>query len=184
MIELRPLTAADRAALVAFVLADPEHTRTCFDRTPSPADADELLSGRPFGADAEPPTLLGAFDDGTLAGVVEWATRWPTPATCYIGVLHVHPEHRRQGVATALLARVEEAARARGCRQLMLAVIARNRPARAFWTRLGYVHLTPGRAQRAGPLEAVVMYRALPRPGSGAPAPGQPSTPGSTGATR
>lgn len=164
MTELRILAAADRAALVAFVLADPEHSRICFDRDPAPADADELLSGAPFGEDAEPPTLLGAFEGEELVGVVEWVIRWPTPATCYLGVLHVHPGHRLRGVATALLARAEEAARAEGCRQLMLSVISRNDPARAFWTRLGYAYLTPHRSRRAEPLDAVVMHRTLPRP--------------------
>lgn len=148
-------------------MSDPEHTRICFDRAPFPEDADDLLSSAAFGAGGAAHTLVGAFDeDGTMVGLADWACRWPTPATCYIGLLQVRPGHRRKGVATALLAHAREAALAGGCRQLMLAVIARNGPARAFWERLGFQWLTPRRAVRATPLEAVVMHRPIAgRPG-------------------
>lgn len=176
MLRLRPLTTEDRAAIAEFVLNDPDHTRTCFDREPSPADADDLLSSAAYGSGDVAPTLLGAFDaDGALVGLIDWACRWPTPATGYIGLLQVRPGHRRQGVATALLAHAQEAAAAAGCRQLMLAVIARNEPARAFWERLGFQWLAPQRARRAAPLEAVVMHRPIPAPQDGTRGEAQPA---------
>jgi GNAT superfamily N-acetyltransferase len=176
MLRLRPLTAEDRAAIAEFVLNDPDHTRTCFDREPSPADADDLLSSAAYGSGDVTPTLLGAFDaDGALVGLIDWACRWPTPATGYIGLLQVRPGHRRQGVATALLTHAQEAAAAAGCRQLMLAVIARNEPARAFWERLGFQWLAPQRARRATPLEAVVMHRPIPAPQDGTRGEAQPA---------
>ena len=176
MLRLRPLTAEDRAAIAEFVMNDPDHTRTCFDREPSPADADDLLSSAAYGSGDASPALLGAFDaEGTLVGLIDWACRWPTPATGYIGLLQVRPGHRRQGVATALLAHAEEAAAAAGCRQLMLAVIARNEPARTFWERLGFQWLAPQRARRAAPLEALVMHRPVVVPQDGTRGEAQPA---------
>ena len=50
----------------------------------------------------------------------------------------VRPEHRRRGVATALLEASETFVRSRGARQLRLAVLDRNHDARALYRGLGF----------------------------------------------
>ena len=72
----------------------------------------------------------------------------------------VRPEHRRRGVASALSAAAERAARTRGFDRIRLTVGLENAPAQALYRRCGYVDsgLPPKRVQgtimvRSGPLE-------------------------------
>ena len=52
--------------------------------------------------------------------------------------IFVRAEHRRQGVATALMAAAETFARSRGARELRLGVLDRNANARAMYRGLGF----------------------------------------------
>jgi ribosomal protein S18 acetylase RimI-like enzyme len=56
----------------------------------------------------------------------------------YILALYVLPEHRRQGIATALLHKAQDWAQARGDRQIGLQVFADNPGAIALYRKLGY----------------------------------------------
>ncbi|WP_387744978.1 GNAT family N-acetyltransferase [Kocuria nitroreducens] len=131
---------------------DLAYTRTSFGPEPSSRDVDALLGAGSGGARPGVQQVLAAFSaTGILIGVVQSVNRWPTPVSCYIGVLPVHPTHRRQGIGTRLLIITEQAGLAHGCRQLLLSVIAGNTGARAFWHRQGFHLLTPHRARTAGP---------------------------------
>lgn len=55
-----------------------------------------------------------------------------------IWVLLVHPEHRRAGVATALLEEAERYVRSRGLRGLTVTVNLENRPAQALYLKAGF----------------------------------------------
>lgn len=52
--------------------------------------------------------------------------------------IFVKPEHRRQGVATVLMAEAERFARSQGARVLRLGVLDRNEHARALYVRHGF----------------------------------------------
>ena len=52
--------------------------------------------------------------------------------------LATDPAHRRQGLASALLARFESEARARGAARAFLEVAEDNAPARSLYARAGY----------------------------------------------
>jgi ribosomal protein S18 acetylase RimI-like enzyme len=52
--------------------------------------------------------------------------------------LYVSPEHRRRGIATALLAIAQSWAEARGDRQIGLQVFANNPAAIALYEKMGY----------------------------------------------
>ncbi|MEM9008161.1 MAG: GNAT family N-acetyltransferase [Cyanobacteria bacterium P01_F01_bin.86] len=56
----------------------------------------------------------------------------------YVLVLYVLPEHRRQGIATALLETAHDWSRGRGDRQIGLQVFADNAAAIALYRKLGY----------------------------------------------
>lgn len=56
----------------------------------------------------------------------------------YIFLLYVAPEHRRRGIATALMHQAETWASDRGMRQIALQVFGQNQNAVAFYHRLGY----------------------------------------------
>lgn len=61
------------------------------------------------------------------------------PEVPEINGLDVLPEHRRRGVATALLLAAEDAARTRGCRAVGLGVGIENGEAERIYHGLGYV---------------------------------------------
>ena len=50
----------------------------------------------------------------------------------------VHPEHRKQGIAAALVNNLVDALRTRGSHSLMLEVRASNDPARKLYDKLGF----------------------------------------------
>jgi GNAT superfamily N-acetyltransferase len=56
----------------------------------------------------------------------------------YIFLLYVAPEHRRQGIATALMHQAETWTTAQGMRQIALQVFGKNKNAVEFYRRLGY----------------------------------------------
>jgi GNAT superfamily N-acetyltransferase len=67
------------------------------------------------------------------------ATRGESPEDpapfAWIHDIFVKPEHRRQGVASVLMAEAERFARSHGARLLRLGVLDRNENARAFYVR-------------------------------------------------
>lgn len=56
----------------------------------------------------------------------------------YIFLLYVMPEHRRRGIASALMRHAEDWARARGDHQIGLQVFLSNQPAMSLYHQLGY----------------------------------------------
>ncbi|MBE9030775.1 GNAT family N-acetyltransferase [filamentous cyanobacterium LEGE 11480] len=56
----------------------------------------------------------------------------------HIFLLYVHPEHRRRGIATAMMQCATAWAQARGDQQIGLQVFANNQPAVQLYQSLGY----------------------------------------------
>jgi ribosomal protein S18 acetylase RimI-like enzyme len=82
-----------------------------------------------------------AEDEGRMAGfaIVEW-TREPVQRTAYIQTIEVVPEHRRRGIASELLRRVEGSARAVGAEVIELHVDAENAAAIRIYQAQGFLY--------------------------------------------
>ena len=84
-----------------------------------------------------------AFDDQELAGVVIAFRSQNKPDDIYVQDVVTHPDHRRRGIARALLDSVRHQATTWGCRRLYLTSEPDNRAARATWLSLGFTNV-PG----------------------------------------
>lgn len=82
--------------------------------------------------------VLVAELDGAIAGHA-LGRPGPTgipPYDCELVALHVRRERQRQGIGSALAAALADALRGKGCKSMMLWVLAQN-PSRQFYERLG-----------------------------------------------
>lgn len=93
---------------------------------------DRPWSRAEFGALLDSPHVIALGDDRAfiLARIIADEAEVLTIAT--------HPDHRRQGMARALLQRFHQAARARGATTAFLEVAADNTPALTLYLAAGY----------------------------------------------
>ncbi len=145
-ITIRPYDAGrDAEALRAFNI---EHQDFSHGLEPSwpegKAVIDEYLAYLEIECATHDGRVLLAEHAGEVVGFVcvVAATRNDSPDDpapfAWIHDIFVRPEHRRAGVATALMAEAEAFARSRGATVLRLGVIDRNEYARVFYRGLGF----------------------------------------------
>jgi GNAT superfamily N-acetyltransferase len=82
-------------------------------------------------------------DDNTITGAVIAFRSQDDPTDVYVQDVMIHPQHRRRGVARALLLSVRSQAEKWDCERLYLTSEPDNQAAHASWTALGFVNV-PG----------------------------------------
>jgi ribosomal-protein-alanine N-acetyltransferase len=135
------------------------------------APAIAALEREALGSDAWPETLVTEGAAGRVPTTLYFVATHGDELTGYAATsivdvaelqrIAVAASHRRTGVATDLLARIEEEARARQIDRLLLEVREDNRGACAFYAARGFVELDRRPRYYADGTTAVVLLREL-----------------------
>jgi ribosomal protein S18 acetylase RimI-like enzyme len=136
---IRDLTLADLPALEALFRAAADYMALETGAAVDGSQARTVFTDAPPGVDPATNLRLGLFEGDRLIGKVDTAFGYPEPKDGYIGLMLLDPKARRAGHGTRLLRVVEDRARARGARRLLVAVLVENAAGRAFWARSGFV---------------------------------------------
>ena len=100
-----------------------------------------------------------ATEDNHIAGFI---LSEENPPLAHIVTLDVAEKHRRQGVGSALLQKLESNLAARGVRSILLETATENEAAVAFWQRHGYRIEATLKRYYLGRLDAYEMRKILP----------------------
>ncbi len=95
-----------------------------------------------------------------LGEIIGFCSFWRVLDELHINNLAVAPEHRRAGVATALLSRVLEDGGRHGARRATLEVRRSNEPAQRLYERFGFTVAGVRRAYYTNPVEdALILWK-------------------------
>ncbi|MEJ2871357.1 GNAT family N-acetyltransferase [Actinomycetospora sp. OC33-EN08] len=132
---IRPAEPADLPTLVRFV-----HELAVYEREPDACRLTEDQLGTALFGPSPAVFASVAGHDGEIAGTAIWFltySTWTGVHGIHLEDLYVSPDHRRHGVARALLADLARTCVDRGYERLEWAVLDWNTPALDFYAALG-----------------------------------------------
>jgi GNAT superfamily N-acetyltransferase len=135
---IRPATADDVPLILQLV-----RDLAAFEKLTHEVEATgEKLRAALFPADGRPAAecILAFTDDHAPAGFAVYFTNYSTflaQPGLYLEDLFVRPEFRKRGIGRALLLHVARLANQRGCGRMEWTVLDWNKPAQAFYQKLG-----------------------------------------------
>jgi GNAT superfamily N-acetyltransferase len=106
---------------------------------PAPTAAADDLTALPPGSQAADKFVFGLVDAaGGLVGMIESIRAYPDDKAWWLGLLMIHPAHRRDGLGSVLYSGFERWVAAQGFTTVGLGVVSANLTGLAFWQRLGF----------------------------------------------
>jgi L-amino acid N-acyltransferase YncA len=138
---IRPARATDASAIAAIFNHWIENTAVTFNPAPkTDADIRDMIVAKAAAGHA---FLVAEDGDGRILGQASYGQfrAGQGYATCMEHSISLAPAARGLGLGAALLAAIEDHARARGVHQMIAGVSGENAKGRAFHERLGYLHI-------------------------------------------
>lgn len=120
-------------------------------------DAQEFFTDCPPGRTIEHKHLFGIFHDNSPIAVADIVEDYPKPGTWITGLLIVHPQWRRHGVATSLFEYMLSYAQHKGANIYRVGVIQHNTFALSFWKKLHFTEVSLSQARQYGKIETQVI---------------------------
>lgn len=100
-------------------------------------------------------------ENGEPVGVLDWMEENPSDGAPWVGVLIVHAERHRQGIASEVFEELATRLRARGARSVRAAVIERNAAGRRLAESLGFTPVSRTVRRLASEETLVIVERLL-----------------------
>jgi RimJ/RimL family protein N-acetyltransferase len=132
------LGVGDLAELIVLQNSCAKFFQLVYGRSPTRADAEELLADRPEGLPLEDKRLIAIRKDDQLIGVLDLLSNYPQVDSWYLGLLMLDSAYRGQGIGAAICEATFDWIARQGGRDLTLIVQEQNPAARRFWSRIGF----------------------------------------------
>ena len=133
--EIKPATVADVAVILQLIRELAEYERAPQDAVATEPQLRDVL----FGAEPAAHVLIARENDEAVGFAIYFFnfSTWLGRPGLYLEDLFVRPEVRGRGYGRALLVRLAQVARERGCGRMEWAVLDWNEPAIGFYKKLG-----------------------------------------------
>jgi GNAT superfamily N-acetyltransferase len=158
--EIRLLGARNEAELQDLCERCHEFALLTEGQLPGPKAGFDILNDLPPGKEMEDKRVLGVYDEGLLAAVVEMVKDYKTVGEWIIGLLLIDPEKRGNGLGSAIHDYIIEYVSQNGGSLLRIGVIEENIRGMNFWKRMGY-HEVERKVQSFGIKEHTVIVMNL-----------------------
>jgi GNAT superfamily N-acetyltransferase len=154
----RLLTPADLDQLQSLFERAADYFRIATGQPPDPDEARRAFVAGPPTKSVNDKRVIGVFEAGTLVGVLDAITDWPSDGTWTMGMLLLDPAVRGTGLGRSLLGAYEQWAAIEGARRFRTALVAHHEPGRRFLERAGYEPERTLPDYDAGGRRATVMF--------------------------